>query len=502
MCGKPECGSPARGKPDNVGGMSIKLIASVFAALTLPMVACAQDTPASVVPGAVPFTQSILISDLQAPWEITWGPDDMLWVTERSAGRIVRVNPADGTISTAIELADVYAPGWQDGLLGLALHPELLAGTGNDYVFAAYTYIDPTQGDDPTITDPGSPYLNLYAKIIRLTYDPATGLLSDPKTLIDGMPAESDHNSGRLIIGPDDKLYYTIGDQGNDQLGNWCIPIQAQTLPSAADMTAGNYFAYQGKSLRLNLDGSVPDDNPVIGGVQSHIFTYGHRNMQGLNFGPDGTLYASEQGPKTDDEVNVLVAGGNYGWPHVSGFRDDMAYQYAQWSDATTPCASLQFSDLGIEASVPRQDETAWVAPMQDPLATLFTVPSDWNFADPACGGNDYICWPTVAASSVEAYRPATGGIPGFDNALLVTTLKRGSLYRVPLTADGLSAAGPIERYFQTDNRYRDTAISPDGQTIYIITDIGGQHEALAGGVMSGVENPGAILVFTYVGPD
>ena len=106
----------------------------------------------------------------------------------------------------------------------------------------------------------------------------------------------------------------------------------------------------------------------------------------------------------------------------------------------------------------------------------------------------------TVAASSIEAYRPATGGIPGFDNALLVTTLKRGSLYRVPLTADGLAAAGPVERYFQTDNRYRDTAISPDGRTIYVITDIGGQHEALAGGVMDGVENPGAILVFTYAG--
>ena len=303
-----------------------------------------------------------------------------------------------------------------------------------------------------------------------------------------------------MKIGPDGQLYYTIGDQGNDQLGNWCIPIEAQTLPTADDMAAGNFFAYQGKSLRLNLDGSIPADNPVLNGVQSHIFTYGHRNMQGLAFGPDGTLYASEQGPKTDDEVNVLVPGGNYGWPHVAGFRDDMAYQYAQWADATTPCATLQFSDLAIDASVPRQDETAWDQPMQDPLATLFTVASDYNFDDPVCEGSAYICWPTVAASSIEAYRPASGGIPGFDNALLVTTLKRGSLYRVPLTADGLSAAGPMERYFQTDNRYRDVAVSPDGRTLYIVTDIGGQHEALAGGVMDGVENPGAILVFTYAG--
>ena len=137
---------------------------------------------------------------------------------------------------------------------------------------------------------------------------------------------------------------------------------------------------------------------------------------------------------------------------------------------------------------------------MQDPLATLFTVPSDWNFEDPICDGVNYICWPTVAASSIEAYRPATGGIPGFDNALLVTALKRGSLYRIPLTEDGLAASGPIERYFQTENRYRDIAVSPDQRTLYIATDIGGQTEAADGGVRDGVENTGAILVFTYAG--
>ena len=93
---------------------------------------------------------------------------------------------------------------------------------------------------------------------------------------------------------------------------------------------------------------------------------------------------------------------------------------------------------------------------------------------------------------------PAKPTIPGFDNALLVTALKRGSLYRLPLSADGRTVSGPIERYFQTDNRYRDTAISPDGRTIYIATDPGGGHETLAGGVSDKVANPGAILVFSY----
>ncbi|MDP8997295.1 MAG: PQQ-dependent sugar dehydrogenase [Pseudomonadota bacterium] len=111
-----------------------------------------------------------------------------------------------------------------------------------------------------------------------------------------------------------------------------------------------------------------------------------------------------------------------------------------------------------------------------------------------------FICWPTVAPSSIEAYRPAKGGIPGFDNALLVTTLKRGSLYRVPLSADGQTVDGPIERYFHTNNRYRDLAMSPDGHTIYIATDPGGPYETVAGGVSDKVDNPGAILVFKYNG--
>ena len=464
-----------------------------LALLALPLPALAQDT---AQPGAVAFTQSVLVDGLAGPWELTYGPDDMLWVTERAGARILRIDPTTGTINVAALIEEVAAPGWQDGLLGLALHPGLLTGTPQ--VFAAYTYTDTGLPPHDTVADTSSPYAQLYAKIVRLTYDPATGLLSDPVTLIDGLPAGADHNAGRLKVGPDGMLYYSIGDMGNDQLGNWCIPIQAQRLPTAQEVAAGNYFAYQGKTLRITPDGAIPADNPVLAGVQSHIFTYGHRNPQGLAFGPDGTLYEAEHGPKTDDEVNVLRAGGNYGWPHVAGFRDDSAYQYARWADATVPCATLTFSDITIDPSVPVTDETAWTDPMQEPLATLFTVPSDWNFEDPACDGVNYICWPTVAASSIEVYRPADP-IPGFGNALLVTTLKRGSLYRVPLTEDGLAAAGPPERYFRTDNRYRDLAVSPDGRTIYIATDVGGQHDTAEGGVMDGVENVGAILVFTAV---
>lgn len=480
----------------------LRIAAFTLALLGLAVPAFAQDLPSSVVPGKQQFDEKVLISGLQGPWEITWGPDDMLWVTERTAGRISRIDPKTGEKHVAVELPKVSAPGGQDGLLGLALHPDLLKGKGNDYVYTAYTYVDKSLGPDETVKDPYSTYRFLYTKIIRLTYDAASGKLSDPVDLITGMPASSDHNSGRMKIGPDGKLYYTIGDGGNDQLANWCIPIQAQRLPTTGEVAAKNWFAYQGKSLRLNLDGSIPDDNPEINGVRSHIFTYGHRNMQGIDFAPDGTLYASEQGPKTDDEINILVPGGNYGWPHVAGFRDDNAYVYARWKDATTPCEQLQFSDLKIDPSVPTEKETSWTEPMQDPVATMFTVPSDWNFSDPKCGGIDFICWPTVALSSIETYMPKSGGVPGWENSLIVTTLKRGSIYRIPLADDGKTLRGPIERYFQSENRFRDTAFSPDMKTMYVATDPGGLAESSSGGTTTTMQNPGSILVFTYKGGD
>ena len=480
--------------------MIFRYLFLAIVACLLPVTSLAQGLPSDVKKGAVAFTQSVLVSGLHGPWEITWGPDDMLWVTERTAGRIDRIDPKSGQIIPAITLTDMATRSGQDGLLGLALDPGLGQGTGHDFVYTGYTHFDPARRADPAVKDSASPYLHMYGKIIRLSYDPGTGALSNPVILIDGLPAGSDHDSGRVKIGPDGKLYYTIGERGNDQLANWCIPIEAQRLPTAEEITAKDYFSYQGKSLRMNLDGSIPSDNPVLNGVQSHIFTYGHRNMQGISFGPDGTLYASEHGPKSDDEVNILKSGGNYGWPHVAGFRDDKAYQYARWADASKPCASLKFSDLAIDPSVPRENETDWKEPFIEPIATLFTVPSDWNFADPRCGNISFVCWPTIAPSSIEAYRPAKGGIPGFDNALLVTSLKLGSLFRLPLSADGQTVAGPIERYFQTENRYRDLAISPDGHTIYIATDTDGWHETLAGGASDKVVNSGAILVFKYNG--
>jgi len=470
------------------------VVAAVVCCLIVFVGLIAQDGPETVVRGTKEFRQSEVVTGLAGPYELTWGPDNMLWVTERTGKRITRVNPTTGERKVAVTIDEVLAPGGQDGLMGLALD------LGNNVVYTAYTYTDKSLPPHETRTAT-SPYRFLYTKIVRFTYDRATETLGHPVTLIAGLPAGNDHQAGRMKIGPDRKLYYTIGDQGNDQLGNYCVPIESQRLPAQAEIRAKNYIAYVGKSLRLNLDGSIPNDNPAIAGVRSHVFTYGHRNPQGIDFGPDGTLYESEHGPKTDDEINILKAGANYGWPHVAGKKDDKAYEYARWAESTTPCAQIKFSDLAIPASVPKEPESAFTRPFTEPIATMFTVPTEYNFSDPVCKGIDYICWPTVGVSSIEYYgAPGKGGIPGWEKMLLVTALKRGSLYVVALSADGQSVRGSFSRYFQSDNRYRDTAVSPDGRTIYIATDPGGLAEATAGGTTRAMANKGSILAFTYVG--
>lgn len=459
-----------------------------------------QDGPESVMKGPKQFRRTVLVSGLGGPWELTWGPDQMLWVTERTGKRITRIDPQTGKTSVAITIDEVSAPGSQDGLLGMALDPKFLTGWRHNYVYVAYTYVDLKRPVSHAVYNANEAYQHLYGKIVRLKYDRKNGTLGKAITLISGLPVGNDHVSGRLKIGPDRKLYYTIGDQGHNQLGNFCLPIEAQRLPSAAEVKSKNYAAYVGKSLRLNLNGSIPRNNPKLNGVVSHVYTYGHRNMQGIDFGPDGTLYASEQGPKTDDEINILKSGANYGWPHVAGLKDNKAYEYARWAESTVPCAQLTFSDLAIAPSVPREPESAFDKPFVEPIATMFTVPSDYNFRSAVCKGVDFICWPTVGASSVEYYAAKDKGIPGWDKVLLITTLKRGSLYVLPLTPDGQHAAGHMWRYFQSENRYRDTAVNPDGRTIYIATDTGGLAEALDGGPTSTMQNPGAILAFTYQG--
>jgi glucose/arabinose dehydrogenase len=135
------------------------------------------------------------------------------------------------------------------------------------------------------------------------------------------------------------------------------------------------------------------------------------------------------------------------------------------------------------------------------PITTFFTVNNGYDFSDSSCQGKSiYICWPTIAPSSVEIYISDGGGIPGWSRSLLVTSLKHGSLYRVQLAGDGLSVKGEPVVYFPTENRYRDIALSPNGQTLYIATDNRGATAARSGGATATLKNPGSILEFKYGG--
>ena len=263
------------------------------------------------------FVTRVVATGLESPWEVTWGPDGFLWVTERVGKRIVRINPTDGSRVVAATIDEVHQSLEQDGLLGMALHPRLLAGTSEPYVYVMYTYD----------ADPG-PGLSRRAKIRRYTYDPATERLSSPLDVIDNLPHGTDHGGGRLLVGPDLKLYVSRGDHGANFLANYCLRNRAQDLPTTTEIRAGNWDAYQGKVLRLNLDGSIPGDNPLLAGVRSHVYSYGHRNPQGMVFDASGRLYASEHGQDTDDEVNLIEAGRNYGWPLIAGFQDGPYYAY------------------------------------------------------------------------------------------------------------------------------------------------------------------------------
>jgi PQQ-dependent dehydrogenase (s-GDH family) len=483
---------------------------SVLMSVLMSMALLAQVGPESARVATKRFTMHVVASGLENPWEVTWGPDGKLWVTERSGLRITRVDPVTGERQVAARLDGVAKATGPGGVLGMAFHPRFLRdsrgssgspGSGDNHVFAVVTYEDRARPADARFADPASPFRHLYTKVIRLRYEPSAGTLVEPVTLLDGLPAGNDHVGGRLAFAADGTLHLTIGDQGNNQLGNYCHPVLSQRLPTQAEVDARDWSAYEGKTLRMTVDGGIPADNPLVNGLRSHVYTYGHRNPQGLTVGSDGALYATDHGPKSDDEVNVLEAGGNYGWPHVAGLRDDRAYVYARWADATTPCASMRFSDLAIPPSVPREPESAFRQPMMAPLATLFTVPTGYNFQNEACGGIDFICWPTVAASSVESYAGYANGIPGWDRVLIVSALKRGSLYIVPLDASGRRSAGPIAREARTRNRYRDTAVHPDGRTLFVATDVGGLVDEPDGsGVSKRVDNGGAILAFTYAG--
>ncbi|TDQ59804.1 PQQ-dependent dehydrogenase (s-GDH family) [Mesocricetibacter intestinalis] len=431
------------------------------------------------------FKSSVLVDGLDGIWDMVWGADGKIWITERQGRRISSIDPQSGEHKVLYTFEKAFAQPVHQGVLGMAFDPDFLKGKGEDYVYVYYTYAKKPEDGKSTA-----------GRIVRLHFDAKAGTLRDEQIVLDNLTGGDDHNGGRLMFDKKGKLLATFGDSGFNQYANSCKEIRAQKLPSAEQVAKGDFSNYRGKILRLNKDGSIPADNPSINGVKSHIWAYGFRNPQGLVWVGD-LLFNVDQGPGVDDEVNLIEKGGNYGWPHIAGYQDNQAYSYVNYSQVDNCTQAPVYDEVTVPDGVKAvyQKETD-VHPdnFKPPLKTFYTVPNSYNFNDPKCGG-DYICWPTVATTSI-AYYPKDGKIKSLQNSLLVTGVKTGILYQLPLSGDSRQVQGEVLTHFRTSNRYRMVLVSPDSSKIYIATDSSGYIMGKELQPTDKVDNQGAILVF------
>ena len=247
-----------------------------------------------------------IAENLEIPWSIVWDPDGTIFFTERHGNvRIIQ----DGIVSEK-PILSLDVGGGEGGLLGIAMDPNY---PENHYIYLYYSYND---------------FLSTKNKVVRYVESNLT--LSEDKVLIDNIPGGPFHDGGRIQFGPDGKLYITTGEAGNANL--------AQDKNSVA-----------GKILRINSDGSIPKDNPF---PESPIYSYGHRNPQGLDWNDSGILVATEHGPSgwrgvAHDEINVIVPGANYGWPEIIGSEtmDGLVTPILNTGDDTWAPSGAEFYD-------------------------------------------------------------------------------------------------------------------------------------------------------------
>lgn len=322
---------------------------------------------------------SEVIGNIDEPWDITWGPDQHLWFTEHK-GFVSRLNPRTGKRKVILKIPEVHYNGSR-GLLSMVFHPDF---KNEPYVYLHYTVLDPwIMGGE-----------NIKSKLVRYKYDSLLDTLIDSETILSNIPGKSYHNGSRMIISSDNKIILSTGDAGN---------------PSGSQ----DKNQISGKILRLNLDGSIPDDNPYKG---NYVFSVGHRNAQGLVLANDN-IYSSEHGPNNDDEVNLIEKGNNYGWPNVEGYCD-------------------------------KENELSFC--------------EDHHVTEPL------ISWsPTIAPAGLAYYDHIN--IPEWKNSLLLTTLKGRSFRVLKLNENGTKILKERIYFQKVLGRIRDVCVSPEGN-IYLIT--------------------------------
>ena len=252
---------------------------------------------------------STVAEDLEIPWSVAFLPDGRMLVTERPGrvrmiSKVGQLNPSP--IATISEVKHIG----EGGLLGIAIHPEF---AGNQYVYLYYTY-----------SNTGNNTLN---KVVRFKFE--NDQLINDKVIVDSIPGAANHNGGRIKFGPDNFLYITTGDAQE--------PSQAQDINSLA-----------GKILRVTDEGKTASGNPF----DNLVYSYGHRNPQGLAWDKDGRLWATEHGRSGIqsglDEINLVEPGKNYGWPEIQGDEKRQGMETPQLnsgSDTWAPAGAVFVGD-------------------------------------------------------------------------------------------------------------------------------------------------------------
>jgi glucose/arabinose dehydrogenase len=248
---------------------------------------------------AAPRVSRTLATGLRIPWGLAFLLNGDALVGERASGRIHRVDKQGGRKRIGTITVDDAGEG---GLLGLAVAPTF--GSGGDRWL--YYYFTSTAGDN---------------RVERREF--RRGALGEPELLLDGIPSGINHDGGRLAFGPDGMLYVGTGDAG--------VPARSQNLGSLA-----------GKILRMTPTGDVPAGNPF----DTLVWSYGHRNVQGLTWDGRGRMWASELGQASQDEVNRIRPRRNDGWPEAEGRSSDPDFTdpFATWNPAVCSPSGIAYA--------------------------------------------------------------------------------------------------------------------------------------------------------------
>lgn len=253
------------------------------------------------------FSVEVVLSNVEVPWSLAFAPDGRLFFSERP-GRVRIVQNSRLLSQAALVLEDVAASG-EAGVLGIALHPRFAE---TRWVYVMYTA--------------GSPRGGMINRLVR--YREVNNILGEPAVLLDNIPGANIHDGSRVRFGPDGKLYVSMGD-------------------AASPRTSQDLASLSGKIFRMNDAGTMPSDNPL----PSLVYSYGHRNPQGVDWHPvSGDLWGTEHGETGNDELNRIEAGGNLGWPVIEGSqtRPDMIAPVRFYTPSVAPSGGSFYTGSAI----------------------------------------------------------------------------------------------------------------------------------------------------------